>query len=452
MLPSDYLPHSVGGRENFTHGLATNLVKRGHDVRVAFHVCYGRPDPGIYEMDGVQVHALASLPDVERADVYACRPKATPGYGELLDSFQPDIVHLHDFGFSASLTHIELAKKRGAKVVMTYHSPGQSCLQRSLLLRGKTPCDGEILEKRCTSCRLESNGAPAPIARLASEVDLSGVARLLPGQAGRLFSAREMTKRFASAWQEMTSSIDLMHVYARWVRDLVLTNGVPESNVFLTSTGNPSDPTVTPDESLWQNGSMERGLRVLYMGRITKVKGVDVLVRAVKSLPRGLGIRVVIAGGGSPDQDAMLDAMRRLAAGDKRIFFAGPMERQALIGITSTADVCVVPSTWLETGPLTVLESWSVGIPVIGSRLGGIEELVSERNGGLLFPPGDHAALARILDTLATDHEALAELRATVPAPPTMAHVATEIERAYQHLLGQEAPRRREITQEAATE
>jgi glycosyltransferase involved in cell wall biosynthesis len=446
MLPSDYLPHSVGGREIFTRGLTKELVAKGHDVQVAFHVCYGRPSPGTYEHDGVTVHALPAVPEPDRVEVYSCRPKATPGYEELLDSFRPDIVHLHDFGFSVSLSHIEAAKRRGAKIVMTYHSPGQSCLQRSLLFQGKTPCDGEILEKRCTSCRLEANGAPRILARLTSEVDLGAIAGPIPGAAGRILSARAMTRAFQSAWDDMVASVDVFHVYADWVRKLAIANGVAESAILTTSTGVPGRGPSARNDAGWRDGTDERRLRVLYMGRITKVKGVDVLVRAIKALAPEVAVKTLITGGGSPDQDTFLNELKGVAAGDPRIHFAGPLDHHSLMGVAAAADVCVVPSIWLETGPLTLLEAWSAGTPVLGSRLGGIQELVETHGGGILFSPGDHQGLAGILTELATKPDSLRALRATVPQPPTMKMVADEIEAAYLALSGLRTGRRPDLT------
>ena len=55
----------------------------------------------------------------------------------------------------------------------------------------------------------------------------------------------------------------------------------------------------------------------------------------------------------------------------------------------SRIDVLAVPSQWLETGPLVVLEAFAAGTPVIGSDLGGIRELVSDGRDGLLVPHDD---------------------------------------------------------------
>ena len=110
--------------------------------------------------------------------MYRCRTAATPGFAELLDQLRPDVVHLQDFSPAVSLTHLEQIKARGIKVLMSYHSPGQSCLQRELLYNGTTVCDGEILLDRCTACRLAVQGVPgwvqSPLAKVSLPLAGSG--------------------------------------------------------------------------------------------------------------------------------------------------------------------------------------------------------------------------------------------------------------------------------------
>jgi glycosyltransferase involved in cell wall biosynthesis len=66
-----------------------------------------------------------------------------------------------------------------------------------------------------------------------------------------------------------------------------------------------------------------------------------------------------------------------------------------VIELMKDACVLIVPSTWYETGPLTVLEAFACGLPVIGSNLGSIAERVEHRRTGLLFRPGDAEDLSR---------------------------------------------------------
>ncbi len=90
-------------------------------------------------------------------------------------------------------------------------------------------------------------------------------------------------------------------------------------------------------------------------------------------------------------------------------------------------DLLVVPSQWLETGPLVVLEAFAAGIPVLGSRLGGIAELVKDGENGILVEADSVAAWAAALNRLSRESELLRRLRSGVRPPRTMADVAEEM-------------------------
>src|SRR5438270_4536940 len=151
-LPATCLPWVVGGREVYAHHLSRNLADSGWDVRVALHQDGGGREPlGEHRHEGVRVTVLPPLPGQdERGAFYHRRPAAAPGFEQLLQEFRPDIVHLHDFTIGTSLLHLELSKRYGAKTVMTYHTAHTSCLQGSLLYRGRKVCDGQIRPVRCT--------------------------------------------------------------------------------------------------------------------------------------------------------------------------------------------------------------------------------------------------------------------------------------------------------------
>ena len=75
------------------------------------------------------------------------------------------------------------------------------------------------------------------------------------------------------------------------------------------------------------------------------------------------------------------------------------------------ATATILPSR-SDNCPLVTIESLAVGTPVIGSRVGGIPEVVRDGLDGFLVPPGDPQALAAKLNLILTDHELLRELRA----------------------------------------
>jgi glycosyltransferase involved in cell wall biosynthesis len=104
---------------------------------------------------------------------------------------------------------------------------------------------------------------------------------------------------------------------------------------------------------------------------------------------------------GSEEDEAYLDAVRQRADGDDRIVFEGPLTEDNRDAAYAAFDVLAVPSTWLETGPLVVLEAFAAGIPVVGSNAGGIAERVEGGVSGVLAEPDNTEAWTQALDDLA---------------------------------------------------
>src|SRR4029450_831159 len=86
-----------------------------------------------------------------------------------------------------------------------------------------------------------------------------------------------------------------------------------------------------------------------------------------------------------------------------RVTFHGRLPKDQLFDLLRASSVALVPSTWYENQPMAVLEGLAVGLPVIGSDLGGIPELVDEGQDGLLVPPGHDKALAPAIGDLISD-------------------------------------------------
>jgi glycosyltransferase involved in cell wall biosynthesis len=103
--------------------------------------------------------------------------------------------------------------------------------------------------------------------------------------------------------------------------------------------------------------------------------------------------------------------------------------------------VVAVPSRWLETGPLVVLEAFAAGVPVIGSRLGGIAELIRDGIDGMLVEAESVAAWTETIRRLDEDRPMLERLRRGVRTPRTMDDVADDMMAVYRRLPGRRAAR-----------
>jgi glycosyltransferase involved in cell wall biosynthesis len=141
------------------------------------------------------------------------------------------------------------------------------------------------------------------------------------------------------------------------------------------------------------------GNGVVYFGRLSNEKGVDVLIDAVASL----GEPLRIAGAG-PAERELRD---RAAKAGAHVEFLGRLPREELHDVVRASRATVLPARWFENQPLSVLESYACGVPVVASNLGGLPEIVRNGETGALVPHNDPDALAGALSRY-IDDEALA--------------------------------------------
>jgi glycosyltransferase involved in cell wall biosynthesis len=166
-----------------------------------------------------------------------------------------------------------------------------------------------------------------------------------------------------------------------------------------------SDPQDSSDKRLSAEGQLRKGARrhVLFIGRLTDIKGVDVLLRAMTSLS---GTTLVIAGDGPRRRE--LEQLAQSLPVDA--IFCGRVGAGERARLLDECDVVAVPSLVMPDGrcegtPVVCLEAMAAGRPVVASKAGGLAEIIDDGRNGLLFEPGDHASLARNLERLLDDDE-----------------------------------------------
>jgi glycosyltransferase involved in cell wall biosynthesis len=134
------------------------------------------------------------------------------------------------------------------------------------------------------------------------------------------------------------------------------------------------------------------GKYFVYLGRLSSEKGISTLIEAFRRIKfNKLGL--VVVGEGPLKQH-----LTTLAAGDSRIRFTGYLSGKTLKEETRNALAVVVPSECYENAPLSILEAFAFGKPVIGSRIGGIPEMIDDGVSGYLFEPGSVDDLREKLD------------------------------------------------------
>ncbi|WGW04457.1 glycosyltransferase [Tropicibacter oceani] len=143
---------------------------------------------------------------------------------------------------------------------------------------------------------------------------------------------------------------------------------------------------VDPDR---YTASTHEGAELLFVGRLAAVKGVPVLLDALRGLDHP-GLHLTVIGDG-PDRAALEEQAKALS-----VSFVGYKSQDEVAGALSKTDVFVLPS-FAEGVPVVLMEAMASGVPVVTTRIAGVPELVADGLTGHLVPPGDTVALRRAI-------------------------------------------------------
>ncbi len=139
---------------------------------------------------------------------------------------------------------------------------------------------------------------------------------------------------------------------------------------------------------------------IVYFGRLSSEKGLMTLLEAVKILNLESDIMVNIIGDGAIKGE--LEEKAKTESMDN-VRFLGYMKGEKLYNEIRKSQIVVIPSEWYENNPISVLEAFALEKPVIGSRIGGIPELVKDGETGYTFEPGNAEDLSEKIKTLLSD-------------------------------------------------
>jgi glycosyltransferase involved in cell wall biosynthesis len=290
------------------------------------------------------------------------------GMERALESFQPDVVHLHNIYHQLSPSILAPIRRKGVPSVMTLHDYKLACPSYQMLNHGRM-CDlcvtGGTWHAAVERCKGDSRGASAVLA-----VE-SGIHRALHSY----------------------SSIDIMVAPSQFLCDVMSRAGFDADRLRVVSNVVQVQPQVRPPPSR-PTGSAS----FVFAGRLNHEKGLDTLIRAVELCRDDISVQVA---GEGPERLSSEQLASRRSPG--RVHFLGRLDKSALMTRVAGAVALVVPSRWYENQPMTVLEAFAVGVPVIASDLGGLPELVTDGQEGLLVPHNDPHALAAAMTRLADD-------------------------------------------------
>lgn len=347
-----YYPHIGGGAEVVFKEQAEGLQKRGYDVVVV--ATHGENTVREDMVDDVRVirvpysnlywaYRVKNKPTLDKIrwhlkDTYNHTIKKY--VDKILDDENPDIAICHNLcGLSISVW--DSLKERKIKIIQEIHDQYMTCINSNAFNKAR------YCENPCGLC-----------------------------------------KSFRLLHKYKSSHVDSVIGVSKFVLNRFVNLGFYK-NAKLYVLHNARDfPLVSVRH--WESG---KPLRIGFIGNVSRVKGVDILVKAFTQTK--LNATLTIAGMAS-DQP-FLKELETFKKKDDRINIVGFMNSQEFY---KQVDVVVIPSVWPDTFPTVAFEACANNVPVICSRIGGLPEIVQQEVNGKLFTPGNVGELSEILNTL----------------------------------------------------
>jgi glycosyltransferase involved in cell wall biosynthesis len=432
-----FLPYGLGGTEIYVADLMSALRKLG--IKSAIVVPRSDKAPERYEHDRFVVETYPVNADARADEFREGKPHDDfDRFRRHLSKYRDAIYHQHSWTRGCGPLHLRAAREAGLRTIVTVHVPANICLRGSMLRNGQAQCEGYIDPQVCGACWGNGQGMPGLVARSVVQLPFGvseAIRRSPAGSLATALGARALAERKRGELREMVDNADRVVAVCQWLYDALIANGAPASKVVLNRQGLSStflDQARNTDRRPTTEGEP---LRLLYLGRWDRGKGIDVAIRAVLALPSDVAVKLSIrAARNDSDPGEYETHVRALAGTDPRIEWVPPMPRERLSGLMAEHDVLLVPSISMETGPLVVLEAQAVGLFVVGTRMGGIAELVKDGDGGTLVSSGDVGAWRDAIADLARKHAQgrLATSKRAVRGMDTAAGEMAELYRSLQ--------------------
>lgn len=341
----------VGGSETYYFSMKRLLKKRGHTV-IDFSMADERNAPSPYSgyfVDNSDYHAENGLGRkllMARNFVYS--PEAKQKFERLVRDTKPDLVHLHMFSHQISPSILDVIKKYRIPTVYTAHDLQLLCPNYKMM-HGGTLCEA-CLGGRVFSC-------------VRNRCVMDSLAK----------SALSAFENKVHRSRGIYDVIQYLIMPSEFYRQKFLAAGyAPERLAHI-----PNFLNLAPLEDAARE---KKAPYILYVGRLSEEKGLRTLLRAAE----GADIPLRIAGTGPMEEE--IKALLRQPS-FSRVRLLGFLEGPALMDEICGASALILPSEWYENGPYAAIEALRCARPLIGSRIGGITEMIGKN--GMLIEPGD---------------------------------------------------------------
>lgn len=345
-----------GGSETVFFNTINMLEEHGHEVA---RMCVNHPknEPSQWQQ------YFADAPEIRDIKGVAGKLRSIPRFftnrdaarkmERLICDFRPDVAHLHNIFNGISLSILPVLKRHGVPVVITLHDTRFICPSLHFKQYGK----------KCDNC-LDTCGLKCGIYKCYEDNFVnSWMCAFEMLYKEKVFHYDNFINRYIFASRNHLKEHAKRHSYFS-EKGSVLYNFVPNLNTV--------EPVVG-----------HKGYFLFY-GRIIDYKGIATLVESMESLP---DVKLKVVGTGP-----LLEQLKSKDA--PNVQFIGYRSGDELFHLVKKASFIIVPSECEENNPMTIVEGYTYGKPVIGSSLGGIPEIIEPGKTGYVFPAFDKEALA----------------------------------------------------------
>ena len=351
-----FYPNSKGGTEKYVYQQAKKLIEAGNVVVV---ITISENGVTSFKYDEIEVHTINHENGGEKQIISGQKPsKNIIEFENLLKKLSPDTVHFHTLTPSFGIFHIEIAKQLNCKILFTAHTPSITCIRGDLMQYGAYACDGKIEKQKCLSCFCNKKGVPKFFSPATAKILLSF---RYPNHITKVVDYKYNTLN------KLNSLCDALYVFTKWQEKVFIENGFDPSKLIVTT--QMQVPLKTKTKVKVNEGKLKIG----FIGRIAKEKGLHVLVKALKNINNS-NIELHIAGIPPSARDKYFMQLKGITENVKNIFWQYNLNEDELKDFYKKIDLLCIPSIWYETGPFVLYEALQNNIPIIANDLGDMRE------------------------------------------------------------------------------
>ncbi len=301
-----------------------------------------------------------------------------------INAFQPQIIHVHNFFRIASPAIFYVAHKYKIPVVQTLHNYRLICAG-ALLLRENKPCE------LCVNKKFPLDGI---------------IHKCFGNSALKTAQLTLMTSlhKYLGTWKNKISTyICLTEFSKNKIANSSLQ--IPQNQIVVKANFVEDVMKNHPQPLLSKEGSQENNQKredfYLFIGRLSKEKGIDILLQAAQNQ----GFKLQIIGDGD-----LREMVEKASQTYPNIIYHGFQNKEFITNKLKACKALIFPSIWYEGMPLTILEAFSAGTPIIASDIDNVKELITDNYNGLHFKYGNANDLAQKVTFFDENYNKLAHL------------------------------------------